>query len=153
MLEITFHGHAFVSIQTPHELLLIDPFITNNSVCEVSLEDIIAQKPTAVLITHGHSDHIGDTVEIAKQTDCQVVATFEVAQWCQQQGITNVSAQHIGGEVDYGAYAVKYTPALHGGQLPDSMITGVAAGILLRIAEKTIYHAGDTGLTIEMELL
>lgn len=153
MLEITFHGHSFVSLQTEQELLLIDPFITENPACTLTVEEIISKNPMAILLTHGHSDHIGDTIEIAQKTWCLVIATFEVIQWCIQQWVHTVSAHHIWGEVAYGTYSVKYTAALHGGQIAGSERTGVATGILIRIAGKTIYHAGDTGLTMEMELL
>lgn len=153
MVEVIYHGHSFVEIKREQKTVFIDPFITGNTTCDLSLEEAIAKKPTAVIITHGHSDHIGDSVALAHQSACQVIATFEVAKRFRQQGIEAVSEQHIGGQVSYDAFAVKYTPAFHGWQIMDSTICGVAAGVLVFVHEKTIYHAGDTALTKEMELI
>jgi len=153
MLESIFHGHAFVEIRYDQGSILIDPFITGNETCDISVDDAKALQPLAIVVTHGHADHIGDTIEIAKETGCLVISTFEVNNWLSAQGVENLSAQHIGGMVDYESYRIKFTPALHGGQIAESEITGVAAGVLVMIDQKTIYHAGDTGLSQEMKLL
>jgi len=153
MIETIFHGHAFVEIVKDNQNILIDPFINWNKLCDLTVEDCIKKNPVAIIITHGHDDHIWSTVEIALATWCLVISTFEVINRCKEQGIENVSAQHIGWRVEYEWFSVKVTPALHWWDISSSTITWVAAGMVVYWDWKTIYHAWDTGLTKEFELL
>lgn len=153
MVESLFHWHSFVEIVHEHITLFIDPFITWNKQCDISVKDAIAKKPSAIIITHGHDDHIGDTIEIAQATWCVVIATYEVCNWLVSQWISNTSAHWIGGFASYEWYGVKFTPATHWWDITWTDITWVAAWVLVSIAWKTLYHAWDTWLTMEFELL
>jgi len=153
MLEAVYHGHSFVELRDWDSSLLIDPFITGNSLCDCSVAEIIESNPSIIIITHGHFDHIWDSVEIAKATSATVVATYELIEWMKQQWVENCSPHHIWWRADYDWCSIKFTPALHGGQIMDSAITTTPAWVLVTIWSHTIHHMGDTWLTKEFELL
>ena len=151
MATVTFLGHACFEIRTNGTTLIIDPFLSGNPLAQVKPEDI---KADYVLVTHGHGDHWGDTELIAKQNGATVIGCFELAMYAQGKGL-NAHPLHIGGGHDFPFGRVKMTPALHGtgGEEAATVYTGVAAGFLITVDGKTIYHAGDTGLTYDMKLL
>jgi len=152
MPRVTFLGHAAVKVESPQHSVIIDPFLSGNDTASVKPEDISVD---AVLVTHGHGDHLGDTVAIAKQCGALVVAPFELAMWLTGQGV-EAHPMHIGGAREFDFGWVKLTPALHGSaaDVGDTTVyTGNPCGFLLRMDGKLIYHAGDTGLSAEMELL
>jgi L-ascorbate metabolism protein UlaG (beta-lactamase superfamily) len=85
-MQAIYHGHSFVEIETDQGSILIDPFVTNNPKCDTSLESIFTKKITHIILTHGHSDHIGDTVEIAKNIpDCVIVGIVQLIDWIEHQ--------------------------------------------------------------------
>ncbi len=149
-INVTFLGHSTFSIQSGDYSILIDPFLTGNPQANVSAADL---NPTHIALTHGHGDHVGDTVEIAKRTGCKVIANFEICEWLQKQGVSNVHPQHIGGGFNHEFGRLKLTTALHGSMLPDGSNGGMPAGLLFTLDETTIYHAGDTGLFSDMRLI
>jgi len=130
--------------------LLIDPFISGSPVAPVTVDEVEADY---VAITHGHSDHVGDAVAIARRTGATVIANAEISRWLRDQGVENVHAQHIGGGFHYPFGYVKLTVAVHGSSLPDGSYGGMPAGLLVTAEGKKIYHAGDTGLFATMELI
>lgn len=149
-VEVTFLGHSTFQVQTGEHQVLIDPFLTGNPQASITAAEL---NPNFILVSHGHGDHIGDTVEIAKRTGAKVIANFEICEWLKAQGISNVHPQHIGGGFQHEFGRVKLTTALHGSMLPDGSNGGMPAGLLLQLEGATIYHAGDTGLFSDMQLI
>ena len=104
-------------------------------------------------MSHGHGDHLGDTLDIAKRTGATVISNYEIQTWLTNQGIENAHPQHIGGGFDYPWGRVKLTIAHHGSALPDGSYGGNPSGFLLYIEGHKIYHACDTGLFYDMKLI
>lgn len=149
-IKVTWLSHSAFLMETGETKILIDPFISGNPLCPVKEEEVMADY---ILVSHGHGDHIGDTIAIAKRTGATVVANFEICNWLNSQGIDKVHPQHIGGGFDYPWGRVKLTIAHHGSQLPDGSYGGSPCGFLLSVEGKNIYHACDTGLFYDMKLI
>jgi L-ascorbate metabolism protein UlaG (beta-lactamase superfamily) len=148
--ELTFHGHACFQIITNGKSILIDPFLSGNPNATVSADDIAAD---VILVTHGHEDHVADVETIAKRTGAVLVSNFEIVTWFQQRGVENAHPMHIGGRHSFDFGSVKLTIAHHGSALPDGSNGGSPAGIILTTADGMIYHAGDTALFSDMQLI
>src|SRR2546425_1365482 len=112
MLTLTFHGHACFLIEADGRRILIDPFLTGNPAADIGPDRL--PKIDAVLLSHGHGDHLGDAIPIAKQHGATIVATFELAQFCESRGAT-AHAMHIGGAHPFPWGKLKLVPAFHGG--------------------------------------
>jgi L-ascorbate metabolism protein UlaG (beta-lactamase superfamily) len=149
-LRATWYSHACFLISTGSARILIDPFLTGNPLAPVTAGEVSAD---AILVSHGHGDHVGDTVAIAKRTGATVVSNFEIQNWMVAQGVKNVHPQHIGGGFTHAWGRVKLTMALHGSALPDGSYGGNPCGFLLYLEGKKIYHACDTGLFYDMKLI
>lgn len=154
MAKLTFYGHATFALETDDGLkLVIDPFFGDNPACDVTVEEVSAD---FVLLTHGHYDHVADAIPLAKRTGATVIASFEIASFMESQGLV-ASPQHIGGGVTYPFGYVKMTAALHGGKvdLPGAeAFTTVPGGFLINLTSgQRFYHAGDTALLTDMQLL
>jgi L-ascorbate metabolism protein UlaG (beta-lactamase superfamily) len=149
--NLTWFGHATLGLETAGLHLLIDPFFNENPAATVKAAEVAAD---FILVTHGHGDHVGDTVSIAKRTGATVIANAEISAWMSRQGVDNTHAQHIGGGYRYPFGYLKLTLALHGSALPDGSNGGNPVGFLLTtIDSKKIYIAGDTGLFGDMRLI
>ncbi|MEK3771312.1 metal-dependent hydrolase [Paenibacillus sp. FSL R7-0048] len=151
-MKITYYGHSALLVETENVKVIIDPFLSGNPNSGISPANISVD---AVLLTHGHSDHFGDAVEIAKQNDCPIFAVFELAEYCRMKG-AQVKHMNIGGSHTYAGMTVKFTQAFHSSSIQegDSWIyAGQPAGILLTIEGKTIFHAGDTALFSDLRLI
>ncbi len=148
--KVTWLGHAAFQIETNGTTLLIDPFISGQPQPPCSPDEL---KADYILISHGHADHVGDAVAIAQRTGATVIANFEITDYFQKQGITKVHPQHIGGAFQHPFGRVKLTIAHHGSGLPDGSYGGNPAGFLLYLPEGNVYFAGDTGLTLDMQLI
>lgn len=150
-LSLTWHGQSTYTIKSDDTHIVIDPFFApNNPVADISADDA---KADYILVTHGHGDHIADCVGLAKRTGAKVIANFEIIGWLGNQGVENAHPQHIGGGFQHEFGHVKLTPALHGSALPDGSNGGMPAGLLLTIAGKKLYFAGDTALFSDMALI
>ena len=152
-MKLTYLGHSAFIIQTDTHNIIIDPFIKDNPLCKIDLHEL--PKIHYILITHGHSDHIGDTVEIARRHNSTVICNFEIAQYIDKYNIT-YHAMHIGGRTSTEFGKVKMTPAIHGSSITEGthiIYAGVACGFLIEIENVKLYHAGDTALTYDMKLL
>jgi len=148
--EIKYLGHSSFQIMTNNKSILIDPFLTDNPTATTTADEIDAD---VILVTHGHFDHVADVEAIAKRTGALLIANYEIVTWFQNQGIENAHPMHIGGQHVFDFGTVKLTIAHHGSGLPDGSNGGNPAGIVLRTADGTIYHAGDTGLFLDMQLI
>lgn len=151
MTTVQWLGHSVLLVETAGKKILIDPFLTGNPVAPVKADDL---NPDFLIISHGHGDHVGDAVEIAKRTGAQVIANYEIAGWFQAQGIENAHGMQHGGGFNFPFGRVKLTLAFHGSQLPDGKDGGNPCGILLYTQDgKKIYNAADTGLFGDMKLI
>lgn len=149
-LKATWFSHACFLFESSKAKILVDPFITGNPMAPVKADKVLADY---ILVSHGHGDHVGDTVAIAQRTGATVVSNFEIHNWLAAQGLKNLHPQHIGGGFNHPWGRVKLTIAHHGSALPDGSYGGNPCGFLLTIDGKKIYHACDTGLFYDMKLI
>ncbi len=148
-MDIRFLGHACFELSDGDARVLIDPFLTGNPKAAVEAGDV---DPTHIFLTHGHADHIGDTVDIAKRTGAQTVAIVELASELGDDGVENVSDPNMGGTVEFdGGVWVRYVPAWHTAVSPKGT-AHMPAGIVVGIGGKVVYHLGDTALFSDLAL-
>jgi L-ascorbate metabolism protein UlaG (beta-lactamase superfamily) len=148
-MDIRFLGHACFELTDGDTRVLIDPFLTGNPKAAVEAGDV---DPTHIFLTHGHADHIGDTVDIAKRTGAQTVAIVELANELGEDGIDNVSDPNMGGTIEFdGGLWVRYVPAWHTAVSPKGT-AHMPAGIVVGIGGKVVYHLGDTALFSDLVL-
>lgn len=151
MIKLTWYGHATLGLELGGYKLLIDPFFSGNPAASTTADKVSAD---FILVTHGHGDHVGDTVEIARRTGALVISNFEIANWFDSKGVKHTHGQHIGGGFHHPFGYLKLTQALHGSAMPDGSYGGNPAGFLLTTLEgKKVYLAGDTGLFGDMQLI
>ena len=151
-MKLTYWSHSCFLLETKNHSIVFDPFLTGNPKAKIKPEEV---KCDFILVTHGHGDHLGDAVDIAKRNNATIISNFEVATYCGKQG-ANVHPMHIGGGHDFPFGRVKLTIAHHGSGLDteDGFIyLGNPAGFLLMSKRKTLYNAGDTGLFLDMQLI
>jgi L-ascorbate metabolism protein UlaG (beta-lactamase superfamily) len=148
-IKLTWYGHACWHIETPKGTLLIDPFLSGNPHTPVQADQV---KTDFILVSHGHGDHLGDTISIAKRTGATVLTNFEIASYCQSQGVKAHPLQ-IGGSRDFPFGNLKLTIAHHGSSFPDGRYAGNPAGFIITLGKTKIYDAADTGLFYDMKLI
>jgi L-ascorbate metabolism protein UlaG (beta-lactamase superfamily) len=151
MLTLTFLGHAAFLAEGDAKRVIFDPFLTGNPKAPYPAERL----PTldAILLSHGHGDHLGDAIALSKRDAATIVSAYELVGFCTSQGATG-HGMHIGGSHRFPFGTVKLVPAIHGGAIEGS--TGpntTPCGIVLTLGGTRVYHAGDTALTMDMQLL
>ncbi len=151
-MKITYLSHSCFLVETSKARLIVDPFLSGNPKARTSADEIECDY---IVVTHGHSDHVGDAIGIAKRTGATIVATFECAMWCAAQGV-KVHPMHIGGAHEFPFGRIKWTIAHHGSGYQDGdrmLYMGNPAGVVIGADGRTVYHAGDTGLFMDMQLI
>jgi len=154
MPTLVYHGHDCFVLEHGGKRIVFDPFLTGNSLADIDA----AKLPhlDAILLTHGHGDHLGDAVPLAKLHKATVVAPYELAMFCADQGAPNVHPMHIGGAREFPFGRVKLVVAFHGGMVEGDetgKFTTFPCGYVVTMGGKSLYHTGDTALTLEMQLL
>jgi L-ascorbate metabolism protein UlaG (beta-lactamase superfamily) len=147
-MEVRFLGHACFELSDGDTRILIDPFLSGNPKAAVSAQDV---NPTTILLTHGHADHFGDTVDIAKRTGAPVVAIVEIANEISEEGV-EVLDPNLGGTVRFDWGWVKLVPAWHTSTTPKGT-ANTPAGLVVSIDGTTVYHLGDTSLFSDLQLV
>ena len=147
-MDVRFLGHACFELSDGDTRVLIDPFLTGNPKAAVAAADV---DPTVILLTHGHGDHFGDTVEIAKRTGAPVVAIVEIADELQNEGVEAFDP-NLGGTVPFDWGWVKLVPAWHTSTTPKGT-PSTPAGLVISIGGKIVYHLGDTALFSDLQLV
>ncbi len=150
-IRLIWHGHACFEVRANINVL-IDPFFRGNPKTNVLPEDV---EPHVILVTHGHYDHLGDTIEIAQRTGCKVIAAHELAQYLKSQNVM-AEGMNIGGRMSVNGMSVAMTDANHSSSVSHAglrLYAGRAAGFVLKMNSCSIYHAGDTGLFSDMRLI
>lgn len=150
-MKLTYYGHSCFAVEIYGKKILFDPFITPNELAK----SIDPKKIEAdyILVSHGHQDHMADAIDIAKRTEATIISNFEIATWFGEQGIENVMPMNLGGKIDLDICKVKYVNAVHSSVLPDGTYAGNPGGFILMSDEINFYYAGDTALTLDMQLI
>ena len=153
-MKITFHGHSCFLIESNHSRIIIDPFLSGNPTAQLQPDQVDVD---VILLTHAHNDHLGDTVAIAKRNQAHVIASHELANWLSWQGV-EAHGMSIGGRFSTDFGHVQMTPAFHGNGYIDEekkeiIYMGMPAGFVIHVDGKNLYHAGDTSLFSDMQLI
>ena len=146
-MDIRFLGHAAFALEHDGTTVLIDPYLTGNPRAAASADEVAAD---TILLTHGHGDHYGDTVAIAKRTGATVVAITEIASEIGEEGVDVVDC-NLGGTAEFDWGSVRLTPAWHTSTTPKGTVS-TPAGMVIEFADKHIYHLGDTALFSDLAL-
>lgn len=151
-MNLTFYGHAAFQVVIKGKKILFDPFITGNPLAEGKV-DPNTLEADYIFLTHGHGDHLGDTVSIAKRTGATVVAVYEIFVWLQNQGVKNAHPMNTGGKWNFDFGAVKAVVAQHSSSFPDGSYAGNPVGFVFKTDEGNFYYSGDTAVTLDMQLI
>jgi L-ascorbate metabolism protein UlaG (beta-lactamase superfamily) len=149
MAKLRYFSHSAWEIRTDGTTIIIDPFLSGNPTSPVKPDNV---KPDYIILTHGHSDHVGDAIPLAKANNATIISNFEISNWCGAKGV-KTHPMHIGGTYKFPFGSIKLTEAFHGSSLPDGTYGGMPSGVIVSVEGKNIYHMGDTGLFGDMRLI
>jgi L-ascorbate metabolism protein UlaG (beta-lactamase superfamily) len=150
-MNITYYGHSCFGVEVNGKHLLFDPFITQNELAKHI--DINKIKADYILVSHGHEDHVGDTVAIAQRTGAKVIGAYEVVMWLNKKGVQDFHPMNIGGKWKFDFGNVKCVNAVHSATLPDGSSGGNPMGFIIESSQGNFYYSGDTALTYDMKLI
>ncbi|MGD8505254.1 MAG: metal-dependent hydrolase [Candidatus Bathyarchaeota archaeon] len=145
MARITWFGHAAFKIEIAGKIVLVDPWLDGNPTSPVKSSEVT--QADIVYITHDHGDHLGDAFDICRRTKSAFVATFELGNYAEENGVENVVGLNVGGSVEIEGVKLSVTQAFH------TASKGAPTGVVIEGEDKTIYHAGDTALFGDMRLI
>ncbi|HIW12953.1 MAG TPA: metal-dependent hydrolase [Candidatus Salinicoccus stercoripullorum] len=153
-MKLSYHGHSIIALENNGSKVLVDPFINGNELTDLIADEV---ETDYIVLTHGHNDHVGDTVDIAKRNNATVIAPVELADYIGSKDI-EVAAMNIGGRNEFEFGSVKFVHAFHSSSYTFDdgsglVYTGMPTGIILEAGDKKIYHAGDTGIFGDMKLI
>jgi L-ascorbate metabolism protein UlaG (beta-lactamase superfamily) len=150
-MKLTYYGHSCFAVETAGHHLLFDPFITGNELAKhIRLEDI---KADYILVSHGHVDHILDTVALAQRTGSFVISNWEIVTWLGKQGLKKLHPMNLGGAHAFPFGRVKYTPAVHSSGLPDGSYGGNPGGFVVENPDGAFFYSGDTALSHDFDFI
>ncbi len=151
-VKLTWLGHSAFALEVDSHPVVVDPFLTGNPLAATTPDKLAAE---VILLSHGHGDHLGDTVSIAQRTGAGVVTNFEIGNWLDAKGIKPTYGLNVGGSYDFGFMTVKSIPAIHSSSLPDGTYGGLSCGYLITTRDSglKLYFAGDTSLFSDMQLV
>jgi L-ascorbate metabolism protein UlaG (beta-lactamase superfamily) len=150
-MKFTFYGHSSFAVEIKGKKIVFDPFITHNELAKSI--DINKIEADYIFISHGHDDHIADLIVLARRTNATVVGSFEIITWLGKQGLEKVHPMNTGGKWAFDFGTVKCVVAHHSSGLPDGSYGGNPMGFLFTTEEGNFYFAGDTALTLDMQLI
>jgi L-ascorbate metabolism protein UlaG (beta-lactamase superfamily) len=150
-MNITYLGHACFLITIGNDVILLDPFISGNPL--ITNIDINSINCNYIFISHGHTDHILDAEAIAKRTKATVICSWEIYEWLSKKGVENIHPMNTGGSWNFSFGKIKCVVAQHSSGLPDGSYGGNPMGCVIESSEANIYFAGDTALTMDMQLI
>ncbi|WP_251942801.1 metal-dependent hydrolase [Staphylococcus sp. Marseille-Q5304] len=154
-MKLSFHGQSTIYFEANDKKVIVDPFISGNELSDLDVENL---EVDYIILTHGHADHFGDTVELANKNNATVIGSAELADYLTtNKNVENVRPMNIGGKAEFEFGSVKYVQAFHSSSLTNDegipVYLGMPMGIVLEVEGKTIYHTGDTGLFSDMKLI
>jgi L-ascorbate metabolism protein UlaG (beta-lactamase superfamily) len=150
-MNIKYYGHSCFGVEIGGKHLLFDPFISGNEMANKI--DVDAVPCDFMLISHGHADHIADAERIAKRTNCTIITNYEIHTWLKNKGLSKVHPMNMGGAREFDFGVVKCVVAHHSSSLPDGTYGGNPMGFVISTEEGCFYFAGDTALTLDMQLI
>ena len=157
-MKLTWYGHSAFRIETQEARILIDPFFTGNPGFKKAMRKGAVEGLTHIALTHGHDDHVGDTVAIARDTGATVIANADLASWLGFRGVEKLDMGNTGGTVNHPGFSLTWVQAFHSSASVDAVGTahslGAANGLVFHFdKDETLYHMGDTDIFGDMALI